>query len=77
VVVALLAVRLAVTAWRGKLEVLAVATAMAAWVAFLSIAYRRARNLRWTPPRGARRAIGAAALTVAGYALIGAVLILR
>jgi uncharacterized membrane protein YidH (DUF202 family) len=76
-VVALLAVRPALTADPGPAELTLAAAAMACWVALIRLAYLRVRGLSAGPPRPGRRTVTACAgLTVVLAVLAGVVVTL-
>jgi uncharacterized membrane protein YidH (DUF202 family) len=74
--VGLLAARPAFRPDAGVLAWLIAASAMAAWVTLIAIAYRRSSGLRQWPPRPARRAIPAYALVAAALAALGGLVVM-
>jgi Domain of unknown function (DUF202) len=74
-VVTLLAARPAFDPATGAGHVLLAATAMAAWVISVRLAYLRARGLAAGPPRPGRRSVVACAVITVGLAVIGGVVV--
>lgn len=74
-VVALLMVRPAFAPQARLAAFLMAAAAMAGWVMFVALAYRRARGLNAWPPRPGDRTVSAYALITVAFAILGTVLV--
>ena len=74
--VGLLAARPAVHPDAGVVAWLAASAAMAAWVAMITLAYRRAHGLGSLPPRPGRRVIPVYALLVTALAVLGGLVVM-
>jgi uncharacterized membrane protein YidH (DUF202 family) len=74
--VGLLAVRPAFRPGAGPVTWLIAATAMAAWVILVALAYYRARGLATLPPRTGSRVVPVYALTAALFAILGGLVVM-
>ncbi|HEY2947374.1 MAG TPA: DUF202 domain-containing protein [Micromonosporaceae bacterium] len=75
-VVALLAIRLAVVRVGGPTGWAVAAVAMLGWIAALAVTQRRIAAMAASRPAAVARALPLTALTIIGYAVVGALLVL-